>query len=802
MVVMIELRHALRRLLKRPGYTALSVVVLGVGLGVMMFLFATINSLVLQPLPFPDVERLVSVGEPQSNVIGGVDSDQYLMLKGKLHSMDAWGAFDTGGVNLDSGAGAVHYRGARMTASLMQMLSVEPLLGRGLTAGDDALGSSHVVVLGEPLWRHAFQADPHILGRNVRINGEWATVVGVLSAEFTFPGGIQVWLPLRLHAGQRSDIGVVGRLAADTQISAARAELDAWAARLERSLPPGTHAKSLVIGSLAAGFVPRDMVHWVWLMFGAGALVLLLACINVANLRLVQTLQRRHEMALRSALGSSRARLVLGALAESLWLAVGALALAFPIMQACGGWLHVTWVNSHPEQTLFMRDIDVWVVGFGVVVALLSTALASGIPVWRASRIDLQNALRDGNKGSHGGFMRVTGVMVVAEVALTVVLLVGAGMFMRAVGQLLATPDVGATHATHVLTANVALPANLYQDDAKRIRFFHDVVAQLRRDPGVVDATASNTVPSAVLGSHEDVSLPGHAQPAHGWPRAQMAIADPHFLDTYGVQLLEGRFFDARDTAGSKLVAVIDGKMAARFWPHEDPLQREIVLYPGKSHAQTVTVIGIVQPLQLDGLLEQSLPGLMIPLSQASGASPLHAVGLAVRTHAEAGTIVPQLDSAVHAIDPQAAVYGSATQARSMAQSRVGLTVLANVFSALGLVSLLLAAAGLYGVLAFSVEQRTREIGIFRAIGAGNGAITVQVGRRLFWHLGIGLAIGLVLAWPWSGILADPGLHTRAHDPAVFIPVLLLVVGMAALSTLIPLVRALHVDPAVALRHD
>ena len=280
-----------------------------------------------------------------------------------------------------------------------------------------------------------------------------------------------------------------------------------------------------------------------------------------------------------------------------------------------------------------------------------------------------------------------------------------------------------------------------------------------------------------------------------------MGIVDPHFLATYGVRLREGRFFDARDTADSTPVAVIDGKMAAAFWPHQDPLNRTLVLYPGRAN-EKLTVIGVIEPLQLDGQLERSVPGLLIPLRQSTGARPLHSVGLAVRTRADAATYMQRLAAVVHEVDPQVAVYQELSQARRVKISRLGLTVLTSVFSALGLIALLLAAAGLYGVLAFSVEQRTREIGIRRAIGASAGAIIVQVGRRLFWQLGIGLVIGFVLAWPWSGLLATPGLHTRAHDPAVFVPVLLLLLGVAALSALVPLLRALRVDPAIALRYE
>jgi hypothetical protein len=281
-----------------------------------------------------------------------------------------------------------------------------------------------------------------------------------------------------------------------------------------------------------------------------------------------------------------------------------------------------------------------------------------------------------------------------------------------------------------------------------------------------------------------------------------MGIVDAHFLDTYGVRLREGRFFDARDRADSARVTVVDAKMAAAMWPHGDALGRKLVLWPGRPSAATLTVVGVIEPLQMDGLLEKPLPGMLLPLDQSATQEPLHGVGLAVRMHGDAGAFAQRLADAVHAIEPQAAVYGTHSQAGAIAESRVGLTVLSSVFGALGLVALLLAGAGLYGVLSFSVAQRTREIGIRRAIGAGHGAVVRTVARQLAWQLGIGLGVGFVLAVPWSGVLADPGLHTRAHDPAVFVPVLLVVLGVSALAALVPLLRALRVDPAVALRYE
>lgn len=807
MVFFNEAREALRRLWRRPGYSLLSLGILGIGLGLTLFLFSLVNTLIIQPLPLPHAERLMALGEPthSGNGIDPLDSDQYLAVHGSLRNLDAMGAYYGIGMNVDEGGTATYYAGTLVTASMMPLLGIEPLLGRVLTPADDAPGAPRVALLGEALWRHGFGADPHIIGRAVRISDQWATVVGVVPAAASrLPvTNSQVWLPLQLRPGEHRDLWTVARLAPSSQLSQARAELDAWGARLQAALPTTERTRGVVIKPWKYGFVPEDMRHWVWLMFGAAVLVLLLACVNVANLQLVQTLQRRHELALRSALGSSRARLIGGALVESLLLSLAALVVALPIVHWANRWLvEVYYANAPGAGPLHRFGIDARVLAAALAAAVLSTALAGVIPAWRASRADLQDALRDGGKGSGAGFNRVAKGLVMTEIALTVVLLVGAGTFVRALDVLLAQPGVGATHAEQVLVASVALPPKSYADDASRIRFFDQVVERLRQLPGVVDATASDTVPSAFLGSHEDVSLPGQPQPADGWPRVQMGIVDAHFLDTYGVRLREGRFFDARDSAGGQRVAVVDAKMAAAMWPRQDPLGRKLVLWPGYPQPLTLTVVGVVESLQLDGMLEKSLPGMLLPLDQALRQGPLHSVGLAVRTRADATALARSMADAVHAVEPQAALYRVRSQASAMAEGRVNLTVLTGVFGALGLVALLLAGAGLYGVLSFSVAQRTREIGIRRAIGAGHGAVVRTVARQLAWQLGLGLGTGLLLAMPWSAVLADPGLHTRAHDPAVFVPVLLVVLGVSVAAALVPLWRALRVDPVVALRYE
>lgn len=806
MVIWREFREAWRRLSRRPGYALLSIVMLGVGLGVAMCFFGAVNDVVLEPYPFPHADRLMAVGEPflmdggGLNGIGNMDSDQYLALDGRLASFDCMGALKIVGLSMDQGQGGVYRYGAMATASAMAMLGARPLLGRLLQPADDQPGAARVMVLSESLWRDAFAADPKIVGRQVRVSGRWYTVVGVARRSFEFPPNAEFWLPLVLQPGEHASVFVIARLKPGIGLAQARAELAAWDGRLAALLPLHARAEPLVVGPLSLAFSPNELRHWLWMMFGAGLLVLLLAAFDVANLEWVKTRRRQHELALRSALGASRLRLLLGPLVESWLIGIAALALAFAVAAGCRAWLMATWVSIYPNSMPYLHGLfNGSMLAFAVAVAFITTSLASGLPAWRASRPGIEAALRDEGKGTGRAFVRVMRVLVVAEVVLTVVLLVGAGTFVRALHRLLAVPDVGATHAAHVLTADVDLPTTAYRQDAKRIRFFQQVVQQLGQDAGVVAATATNIVPGAFLGNVENVSLPGHGEPNDGWPQVQMGIVDPHFLDTFGVRLLQGRFFDARDTTSSEPVVVIDARMAAAFWPHQNALDRQLVLDPGSPQARTVTVVGVVQTLEFNGPLTTPMPNVLIPLAQSSG----QGMWLAVRVHGDAMVFLPRLVAAIHGVDSQVAVSRTLTQARNIADTRVGMVVLSDAFTALGLVALLLAAAGLYGVLAFSVAQRTREIGIRRAIGAGNEAIVRMVGRQLIWQLGSGLVIGFVLAVPWSDLLAaDPGLQLRAHDPLVFASVLLLVLGVSVLAALVPLRRALRVDPAVALRYE
>jgi hypothetical protein len=337
-----------------------------------------------------------------------------------------------------------------------------------------------------------------------------------------------------------------------------------------------------------------------------------------------------------------------------------------------------------------------------------------------------------------------------------------------------------------------------YPDAMARERFCDDVVERLRRTSGVVDATVSDTVPGALLGSHEYAAAQGQARPQEGWTRIQQGIVDRQFADTFGLRLLKGRFFQESDRADTLPVTVIDQKLASRLWPDRDAIGQHLMLHPEQEHPLMLTIVGVVAPLMLDTAVDDPLPSILRPRAQVSVGDAV----VSVRTRAAAAAFTPGLLSAIRTIDPQAPVYEVRSQEQAIAKGRISAVVLTQVFSAVGMVALILAGAGLYGVLAFSVTQRTREIGIQRAIGARNGTIVNQVGRQILLQVVLGLGFGVALAVPWSKLLSDPKLHTQGHEAIVFFPVVAIILGVALIATAAPLWRALRVDPVVALRYD
>lgn len=797
-----ELRTALHRLWSRPTYTIICVSVLGLGLGSVMFLLSLVNGLLLQPLPFPSAERLVGIGyEREGNVgIGIMSSNDFSLLKKELRSYELVGGYSETNVQIGQGAGTKRYAGTLLTQDMLPILGVKPLLGRAFEADDNHPGAPLTVILSERTWRNDFGGTPGVIGRKLRVNAEMATVIGVFPDGFSFPNDSEVWLPRRLAADEDTDMDVVGRLREAASIEQAQGELVRVAGALGAQLDGQRAERKLVLKALPYKFVNEKTRVYVWLMFAASTMVLLLACVNCANLQLAQALKRRRELAIYSALGAGSAVLVRQQLAECLVLSFAGTAVSIGAAHLGGAWILSLFAENDQAAPYFIHlGIDLRLLGFSFVAALVATALAGLLPALLVARTNPQEALREGDKGSAGGgFIRIAHGLVIAEIVLTVVLLVGAGTFILGLQRLQQTSNGTTVSPDKVLTARLNLFEGELGGSAQQIQFFERLVARLKADPNVESASVSNTLPGAVLGSHEYIGAVGAPVGPGGYAKAQVGFVDDHFASTYGLRLQSGRFLDANDRPDGKKVAVVNARLARLLWPDRDPLGQRLFLNPQREHPLEVTVVGVVEELQLEGALEPRLPAMVLPISQF----PVSAVHIAVHIRTDPVLFAPLIAAAVAAENPDTAVYHVVTLARLMAARRLSLVVLTQIFTGVGVLALLLAVSGLYGLLTFSVAQRTREIGIRRAIGASDLQIAGAVGTRLLRQLALGLAIGCGVALPWSGLLANPSMQTQGYDPKVFGIVIGAMLAAAALSFAVPLWRVLRIDPIIALRQE
>ena len=798
-----EFRDAVRRLMARPGYALLSVAVLALGLGAVLFMFSVLDHLVLRPLPFPNADRLVAIGHARDGAgnVGYLRSRDLAQITETLRGVDAYGIWTETTVAIGRGGpfAARQYQSSAMSAEVLPLLGVRPALGRAFSEADDRPGAELTLLLSDTVWREDFGADPAVLGQRLTVNGEPATVIGVMPPGFAFPYVDRVWLPRRFAADDGVASQVMARLAPGMTLSKLRLELEVLAERLGDQLEGARDHRRLRVVPIAERFVDSGTRQYLWLMFATGVLVLLLACINAANLQWMQAVSRRREIAVRAALGASRIGLLRELLIESLLLSLAATVLALLLAHLGVEWLLAVLTASGDSPPYFAElGVDLRLVGFALLAALLATALAGMAPAMRSSRVDVQRTLRDGDKGSGGGFARLARSMVLVEVALTVVLLVGAGTFVRGLVQVLAFDFGTRADPASILTARIGPVSSSFASGAEQVRFLERVIDRLRGDPQILAASVSTALPGTMGDGHELVAAEGNASDARSAVQAQHARVDDGFLDTYGIRLVSGRGFDGRDQADSEPVVIVDRRLAERVWPGSDPIGQYLLLNPQRERHERRMVVGVTDPLHLEDADDPVLPILLVPLRQA----PARFASIAVRTGGDVSQHASLIAAAVLAEDADTLVHSIQTQAEAIRSGRIGPVVLTQMFVALGAVALLLAAVGLYGVLGFVVLQRQREIGIRRAIGAGHGSIVQDVGARLAFQVCIGICVGLLLALPWSKLLEDPQLQTRGFDPLVFAIVIIMTVAVAIVACYAPLRRALHTDPMVALRHD
>ena len=801
-----DVRYALRMLAKNPAFTAIAVVALALGIGANTAIFSVVNAVLLRPLPFKHPEQLVMLWENAAHLGFPKDTPSpanFLDWQKQAQSFTGMAAMVERSFNLTGVGEPERLEGRRISANLFDLLGVPALLGRTFVADDDRPGS-HVVLLSHSLWQRRFGSDPGVIGRALTLNGESYTVVGVMPRFVQLPGyatrSDQLWVPVAFpqeEASQRGNhfLEVIARLKAGITLKQAQTEMETIAARLAQQYPVYNTRRGAVVVPLHEQIV-GDIRPALLVLLGAVGFVLLIACANVANLLLARAAVRQKEIALRLALGASRSRLTRQFLTESVLLAIfGAglgLLLAFAGIRILG-----TFIPSSISQVQTI-SIDATVLIFTAGVAVL-TGIAFGLaPAIHGSHLNLNDTLKESGRDSAGAARghRARGLLVIGEVAISFVLLIGAGLLINSFLHLRKL-DPG-FRADHLLTMKVDLSEVKYPDRDRRAAFFDEVTRRVRALPGVQSAAVANNLPLTYNGDSMTISIEGLADPPPGQqPDVIYRVIGPGYFATMGIQIVRGRDFTDHDKGDAKDVVVISEKTAQHFWPGQDPIGKR--LKPGSSASTSPwrEVIGVVKDVRQNDLIAPTKMEMYLNYRQLKN---IPANALVVRTSIEPMSLAGSVRNAIWSVDKDQAVADIDTMdhivAEAVARQRFSM-VLLGFFAA---VALLLASVGIYGVMSYSVAQRTREIGIRIALGARRADVlqmTVKAGLKL---VGAGMLLGVAAAFILTRVMATLLYGISATDPITFAGISLVLLAVAIFASYVPALRATKVDPIVALR--
>ena len=797
-----DVRYALRMIARRPALSIIIVLTLALGIGANTAIFSLVNTVLLQPQPYHEADRLVTVREQvlRTGSNRPVRPANFFDWKERTASFAEVAWSRDWMPNLTGDGEPESIIGYRFSANMLGVLGVQPALGRGFTVEDDAPGAPGVVLLSDKLWRRRYAVDRGILGRVVTLDGRPHTVIGVMPPTFKHPQGAELWTPLNLTpelASNRSNgfLRLVGRLKPGVSIEQAEAELAGIYQDLARRYP----ATNDGLGAQLEPFgTTGDAKPLLLILFAGVGFVLLIACANVANLLLADATSRRRELAVRSALGATRYRVIRQMLTESLILAL--------VGGALGAML--TWWTKDALLVLFPAnianldlpqveqiDVGAGVFLFALVVSLTTGVLFGTLPAWNVARRDLQGALKDGDRGGSGS-RRTHAALVVAEVALSIVLLAGALLMVQSFMRVQRLQF--GFEPERVMSGRVILPQHRYGDSARIETFTRTLLERLRAIPGVEYAGINYFLPLSGWSAGLTFAIEGRPVPATGdRPSAGFHAATEDYFKAMGIRLLSGRTFTSRDDRSTPGVVVINETLAKQYWPGENPIGRRVRL---SAESDPYAIIGVVEDVKAAGLEEAVDGDMYFSYWQEQGATPV--LGIALRTAGEPAALAGQLRAAVWSIDPEQPVTYvmpmAELAAESLAFRRAGM-LLASGF---GVLALVLAAIGIYGVLSYSVSRRTREIGIRTALGATRSEVARLVMREGLVMAGAGVAIGLGAAVGLSQFMASVLYEVEPGDPPTLVAVAGILLAVAVLATLIPARRATAVSPLVALRAE
>jgi len=802
-----DIRYSIRSLLKHPGFTAVVVATLAVGIAANTTIFSTVDALLLHPFSFPNQERLLVLWEQNpavGTVRGSVAPGNFTDWREQNKTCEQLVAIDQLSFDLSDGTHPERFPGYGVTQGFFDALGVKAAQGRTFLPKESEPGREQVVVLKNSFWQERFDGDPKLVGKTITLNRKPFTVVGVMPPDFNYPYNAGVmWTPLIFDRDEQHDrqshyLRIIGLLKPGVTIGQAQAELHAVAKRAQELFPETNSGRDIGVVTLTDDAV-RGARTGVPILMGAVVFVLLIACANVANLLLVRAVARQRETAVRLALGASRARLIRQALTESAILGIlgGTIGLFISV------WAIEALARGIPED--YSKFIPGWnrlginlnVLFFTFAVSMLAGMVAGLAPVWHSTRTNLNEALKAGGRGDsgRGGHSRIRSTLVVAEVALSLVLLVGAGLMVRSFIAM-QRADLG-IKPENVLALQISLPRDSYEDKNKRRDFYQQLLGRIGSMPGVMNSGVVSIVPFSSSNNSNTFQVVGQAPFTKGAePYVEIRVTTPGYFDAIGTSLRGGRLFTAQDDAKAGRVILVNETFARKYLPGQQPIGQRIEL--GGEEKEIHEIIGVVADVKNDDLDEAPDPAAYLPYSQNSYLT----MNLIIRGTQDPTRMVSGVRSEVNALDPAIPVSNIKTISQMIYERVSPKRLMTYILAVFALCALLLASVGIYGVMSYAVSQRTQEIGIRMALGARTADVlklVVSNGMKLTL---IGVVIGLAGAFALTRFLENLLFHVTPTDTVTFIAVATSLIVVALLASYVPARRATKVDPLVALRDE
>ena len=815
-----DLRYGVRTTLRAPGFAVLAVLALALGIGANTAIFSVVNAVLLRPLPYEQPERLMRVWHvpPQATFPGtaefAVSPANFLDWRSQAKSFEDMAAYGGGSYTLTGSGNPETIRMIAVSEAMFSILHARPLLGRGFVRGENEPGHEHVVVLSYRIWRSRFGANPDIVDKNITLNAQAFTVIGVMRPEFDFPistdpsSRAQMWKPLVWTAPERAvrdnhNYGVIARLKSGVSVKQAQAEMNSISNDLAQQYPGDDKGWGAVVVPMHEDLV-GDVRPALLILLGAVVLVLLIACANVANLALVRALTRRKEQAVRVALGATRRRLLQQAISETLLLAFagGLLGLVFAHY---GVELIVKFLAERLPLSSEIK-LDGWVLGFTAGISLLAGLGAGLLPALRAAKPDLNDALKQGlgRATFDSGGSRTRDVLVISEVALSLMLLIAAGLLIRSLWMLhRVNPGF---EADHVVTMEISVPSGKFTEPAQQIEYFDRVLDRVRTLPGVQAAGLIDALPLTDNGSVQPVLLEGRPPaPMAELPEVDVRAISPGYLSAMHLPLLAGRDIDDSDVVGRPKAVLISDSMAKLFWPNEDAVGKRLTLY-FYPHEERV-VAGVVGDVKLYAVNEtQRKATLYLPLAQMSAPKDMafrsFGMNLAVRTGAPPWSMASTAGMAIREVDADIPLENVRTMDQMVSASISPERFTMLLLGAFAGLAVLLAVVGIYSVTSYSVSRRTNELGIRMALGASRGDVLLLVMRHGLMLAVIGAGIGIIGALLLSGVMRSQLFGVDSTDPVTFVVGACGLMVVVIVASFVPARRAMRVDPMMALRYE